>query len=240
MGISGKGSGMGVAERARDGVDSARAGGGGAGSHRHDLEHTGVGGRQEEAEERALGEPGRPLHRRNPFYIGLTGALGVAVAYVLFRAVSDVGEVLALIGLALFLAVGLDPAVVWLTGRGLPRWAAVIVVLLALLAVVAGFVASAVGPIGREAHQLQVNIPRWENDVKTGKGWIGHLAKEFHLASELKSKKVTKLVSPTEVAGGVLGAGKVLVTAVSAVVVWSCSPSTSSSPCRPCACSGCA
>ena len=33
----------------------------------------------------SLGTLGRPLDRRNPFFIGLTGALGVAVAYLVFR-----------------------------------------------------------------------------------------------------------------------------------------------------------
>jgi predicted PurR-regulated permease PerM len=44
--------------------------------------------------------------------------------------------VLVLIGLALFIAVGLDPVVNWLTRRGVPRWAAVIIVLLGLLGVI--------------------------------------------------------------------------------------------------------
>lgn len=166
-----------------------------------------------------FGQPGSPMNRRSPFYIGLTGALGVALAYVLFRVVADVGQVLTLIGLALFLAVGLDPAVALLTGKGIPRWSAVLAVVLGLLAAVGVFVAAAAGPIAHEAHQLQVNLPRWETDVRTGKGWLGHLAKQFHLASSLRSQKVTRLLTPSAVAGGVLGAGKVIVSALSAVVV---------------------
>lgn len=166
-----------------------------------------------------FGQPGRPMNRRSPFFIGLTGALGVALAYVLFRVVADVGQVLTLIGLALFLAVGLDPAVAFLTGKGIPRWSAVLAVVLALLAVVGAFVAAAAGPIAHEAHQLQVNLPRWETDLRTGKGWLGHLAKQFHLAGSLRSQKVTKLLTSSTVAGGVLGAGKVIVSALSAVVV---------------------
>src|SRR5271165_5970358 len=38
----------------------------------------------------SLGTPGRPLDRRNPFFIGLTGALGVGVDYLLFRGLADV------------------------------------------------------------------------------------------------------------------------------------------------------
>ncbi len=35
-----------------------------------------------------LGTPGRPVNRRSPFMIGMTGALGVAVAYGLVELIS--------------------------------------------------------------------------------------------------------------------------------------------------------
>ena len=56
----------------------------------------------------SLGSLGRPFDRRSPFFIGLSGAFGVAVAYVLFRGVSDVSSVLVIIGVALFIAIGLS------------------------------------------------------------------------------------------------------------------------------------
>ena len=70
---------------------------------------------------------------------------------MLVRLVADLGTVLQLIGLSLFLAIGLDPAVVWLTERRLPRWAAVLVVVLTVLLFIGAFVAAAVGPIGRRS-----------------------------------------------------------------------------------------
>ena len=153
----------------------------------HDFEHIDVPSREEVAEEGALGHPGKPLNRRNPFFVGLTGGLGLLVAYVLFRAVSDIGTALELIGLAVFLAIGLDPAVAWLTARRFPRWAAVVVVVLLVLAFIGAFVAAAVGPISREIHELQVNEPKWRAEAENGKGWIGHLVTQFHLTSDLKS-----------------------------------------------------
>ena len=45
----------------------------------------------------SLGTLGRPLDRRNPFFIGLTGAIGVGVAYLIFRALSDVTSVLVIV-----------------------------------------------------------------------------------------------------------------------------------------------
>jgi predicted PurR-regulated permease PerM len=184
-----------------------------------DFEHTEISGAAATTEEKALGEPGRPFSRRSPFLIGFMGALGVLTAYVLVRLVADLGTVLQLIGLSLFLAIGLDPAVVWLTERRLPRWTAVLVVVLTVLLFVGAFVAAAVGPISREIHLLQVKIPMWKSQAESGKGWLGHLAQEFHLQSQLRSGSLTKKISPQAVAGGVVGAGKIVISAVSAVVI---------------------
>ena len=143
-----------------------------------DFEHAEVATEPEERqrEERALSRPGQPLNLRSPFFIGLTGALGVALAYLILRVVFDAGQVLTLIGLSLFLAVGLDPAVVWLTRHRLPRWSAVLIVILVILLFVAAFVAAAVAPMGHEIHQLTVNVPKYVRDVKNGHGWLGRLA----------------------------------------------------------------
>ena len=72
-----------------------------------------------------LGRLGRPMNRRSPFFIGMAAAAGVAVTYGLVELLIRARSVLVLIGLALFIAAGLDPAVNWLTRRRLPRWAAV-------------------------------------------------------------------------------------------------------------------
>ena len=60
---------------------------------------------------RSLGTLGRPFDRRHPFFVGLSGAFGVAVAYVLFRGIADITSVLVIVGLALFIAIGLNPII---------------------------------------------------------------------------------------------------------------------------------
>jgi len=87
----------------------------------------------------SLGNLGRPFDRRSPFFIGLSGAFGVAVAYVLFRGVSDVSSVLVIIGVALFIAIGLNPIIVILVNRGLSRGAAAAVVTAGFILVIAAF-----------------------------------------------------------------------------------------------------
>jgi hypothetical protein len=71
-----------------------------------------------------MGEPGRPINRPSPFYIGLTGAAGVAVTYELVELFARSRSILIIIGLGLFIAVGLDPVVSWRPAgvcRGGPR-----------------------------------------------------------------------------------------------------------------------
>jgi len=84
-----------------------------------------------------LGRPGRPVNKRSPFFIGMTAAAGVVVTYGLAELVIRARSVLVLIGLALFIAIGLDPVVAWLTRRWMPRWAAVVTILVAGAGIVA-------------------------------------------------------------------------------------------------------
>ena len=72
-------------------------------------------------------EPPAAPPRRSPFLVGLLGAAGVAVTYAGVRFVYGARAVLTLIGIAVFLAVGLDPVVRWLQGTtcSYPRSSAV-------------------------------------------------------------------------------------------------------------------
>src|SRR5690349_6242751 len=95
-----------------------------------------------EVDEKPFGDPGPPLNRRNPFLLGFLFGLGVIVAYTVFLGVRNATSILVLIFIALFLAIGLNPAVVRLRGWGLPRGAAVaIVALTVVLLLVGGLVA---------------------------------------------------------------------------------------------------
>src|SRR3984957_13100653 len=102
----------------------------------------------------SLGGLGRPFNHRSPFFIGLTGTFGVAIAYVIARGIADVASVLVIIGLALFIAIGLNPIIEFLINRGRSRDLSVIVVVCAFLALTAGFVVAAVPPISHEVQTL--------------------------------------------------------------------------------------
>jgi predicted PurR-regulated permease PerM len=68
----------------------------------------------------------------------LVASAGVAVSYGAVRVLGATSSVLVLIGAAFFFALGLEPATSWLVTRKLPRWAAVIVVVVVVFGLLAG------------------------------------------------------------------------------------------------------
>ncbi len=160
-----------------------------------------------------LGTLGRPFDHRSPFFIGLTGGLGVAVAYVIARGIADIATVLVIIGLALFIAIGLNPILDFLTRHRLRRGWAVLLVTLGFVLVIAAFVIAAVPPISHEVSTLVKNYPKYKANIIAGRGWLGKLAVKLHLTGYLKGTKKFKIS-----AGGVLGAGKEILTLGVAIV----------------------
>lgn len=77
---------------------------------------------------------------QNAFRLGLFGGLGVLVAMAMGTAVLSLATILTYIGAALFLALGLDPAVSWLERHKFPRWLAILTVVVAVLGVFTGLV----------------------------------------------------------------------------------------------------
>ena len=156
----------------------------------------------------SLGTLGRPLDRRNPFFVGLTGALGVGVVYLLFRGLADVTSVLVIVGVALFIAIGLNPIIDFLLSKSIPRGAAVAMVTLGFLGVVVGFIVLVVPPIAHEFNVLITNYPHYKANLIAGRGWAGRLTHKFHLTGYLNGKSKVKL----PVADGILGAGRILLS----------------------------
>lgn len=163
--------------------------------------------RELDESDESLGTLGRPFDHRAPFFVGLNAALGVAVAYLIVRGLADITTVLVIIGLALFLAIGLNPIIEFLVSRGFRRWLAVGAVTLGFIAVVALFTISAASPITHEVQTLVKDYPRYKADLASGKGWAGQLVRKLHLTGYLKGKSKLKLP-----VGGVWGAGKLLLS----------------------------
>ena len=165
---------------------------------------------QTRTDEAPLGQPGRPMNRRSPYFIGLLGAAGVATTYALAELVLAAREVLVLVGLALFLAIGLDPAVRWLR-RWLPRWAAVTAVTAAMLAVVGGFLAAAIPPLVTQSTAFANQLPHYLSLLQDRSSTVGRLNEQYHLKDRLTAALSSG--GGSGLFGGLLGAGQVVLTA---------------------------
>ena len=164
----------------------------------------------------SLGRLGRPMNRRSPFFVGMMAAAGVAVTYGLVELLIRARSVLVLIGLALFIAAGLDPAVSWLTRRRLPRWSAVIVILLIAAGVAAGFMAAAIPPLTAQVTALIHELPHYLTTLRDHNSELGRLNTRFHVQERLSQLLSTR---GTALVGGVLGAGELVLSAASSVLV---------------------
>jgi predicted PurR-regulated permease PerM len=170
---------------------------------------------QQAEETGGLGRLGRPMDRRSPFFIGMAGAAGVAVTIGLVELVIRARSVLVLIGLALFIAAGLDPVVTWLTRHRVPRWAAVIAVLLGMLGVIVGFLAAAIPPLAAQTSKLIAELPHYAHTLQDHNSQLGRLNVRYHIEQRLSHLLATR---GSTLVGGVLGAGALVLGALASTL----------------------
>ena len=163
-----------------------------------------------------LGAMGKPLNRRSPFLIGMTAAAGVAVTYGLIQLLISASTLLIIIGLALFLAIGIEPAVSWLVGRRIPRWAAVTIVFVVVVAAVGGFLTAAIPVLVEQATQLVAKAPALLQQAQDHNSVLGKLNDRFHI-EQLIEKALNS--SGSGLTTGLLGAGEAVFTALTDVLI---------------------
>ena len=175
------------------------------------------GASEERARQRTVRRLGQPFDRQNPFVVGFVATMGVLLALALGAAIYSIRSTLVLVFLALFIAVGLEPAVSFFTRHRVRRSLAVLIVVFIAIAVVAVFVYSAISPIEREINQLTKQVPIWRKEIASGKGTVGHLARQLHLSDYLGGTSTGSLAE--DLASGALGAGKLVLSAVSSFLI---------------------
>jgi predicted PurR-regulated permease PerM len=161
-----------------------------------------------------LGATGKPLNHRSPFLLGMAGAAGVAVIYGLGQIIVGLQDVLVLLGLALFLAIGLEPAVAWLTRHRFPRWLAVTAVFVVGLLAIGGFLTAAIPVVVEQATQFVTKAPTYLHDAQNHNTALGKLNERFHLQQQLES-----LISGPGIGSGLLGAGQAVFSALTNVLL---------------------
>jgi predicted PurR-regulated permease PerM len=168
------------------------------------------------SDDQPLGTPGRRFDRRSPFFVGLAAAAGVAVTYGVVRVLESMSSVLVLIGVAFFLALGLEPAASWFVNRKLPRWAATTLVLVIFLTLLGAFVGAAIPPLAEQAGELIKQAPHYMQQAQDHSSAVGRLNDRFHL-----QQRITETVNGSggSLLNDVVSAGTAVFGAVADVLI---------------------
>jgi predicted PurR-regulated permease PerM len=156
------------------------------------------------------GTMGAPINRSHPFYFGFIATLGALTAIVLMRALASVSQIFVLILIALFLAMGLNPAVEALRKRNLSRNASVTVIFSSVILFVIFFALVVIPPVISQSTNLIESAPQLLQDLMKNET-INQLNTQYGLIDTLQErlKSVTSdgtlLISTF---GGVIGVGK--------------------------------
>jgi predicted PurR-regulated permease PerM len=162
---------------------------------------------EEDHREGRFGRPGPPLDRRNPFMLGLLGGFGLILAYAIFLGVRNAASILVLIFIAMFLAIGLNPAVTQLRKWGIPRGGAVAIVALTVLGLLIGGIVALIPPLVTQTNELIKNVPDYLQQLQRNET-VNDLVERYDIM-----QKVTSAVNAGTVGnavGGVVGGAKLL------------------------------
>ena len=157
-----------------------------------------------------FGALGNPIDRTHPFYFGFIATLGALIAIVLMRALASTSQIFVLIIVALFLATGLNPAVVAIQKRGISRANAVAVIFVSVIAFVVFFIMVVIPPVVSQGTQLINSLPALLTDLDKNPT-IADLNRQFGIIDSLQSKLKEVTSDGTLIIsafGGVIGVGK--------------------------------
>lgn len=159
------------------------------------------------AQRRPVVDPDTPDARtarrnRHVFVVGFLGGLGLMCAIVLTWAVRETLSVLLLMLAALFLAIGLHPAVAWLHRRGLPRGVAVALVALAVVLVACSGLVALAPPLITQTSDLVANLPVYLDRINTDPR-VADFTERYDVIDRLKAAVTGDSI--TKALGGALG-----------------------------------
>jgi predicted PurR-regulated permease PerM len=161
-----------------------------------------------------FGKQGKPVDTSHPFYFGFMVTAGALVAFTVLQAFASASAVFILIIVSLFLAAGLNPAVLFFQNRGLNRASSVSAVMGLVLLFVAIFIAIAVPPLIDQGNQLINNAPQLVKDLNNN-SFINDLNNRYGIVDSLEDR-INSVIKDGQFAitafGGVIGVGKAVVS----------------------------
>lgn len=146
----------------------------------------------------------------NPFRVAFVATLGVGLGLVLIGSIQTLSTILLYVGTALFLSLGLEPVVAWLERRRLPRWAAVLITILGVLAAFAGIILMIVPILVDQVSQLVAEItkllnrPTFWDDVEA---WVTGVFPNLEIEVVVAQVQDWALENAGSITGGLIGAG---------------------------------
>ncbi|MET7355719.1 AI-2E family transporter [Streptomyces mirabilis] len=156
--------------------------------------------------------------RRSWVAVGFALGLGASLAWLAVQTVLRVSSMLTLLLLAVFIAISLEPLVVWFTRRGLRRGWAVAIVLTGFIVVLGGFLALVIPPVAKEINALVDAVPGWLEQFHDHQSAIGRLEDRYHLVERAK-QQIGSGDGASGLAGGVLGAGRMVLSTVTSTAI---------------------
>lgn len=148
---------------------------------------------------------------RAPFRLGFFATLGGLTAIALGQAIIGLSNVLVLILVALFLAMGLNPAVEWLEAKGMRRGVAILLVFLVVIGGFALVVIVIVPPLVEQGANLIRDAPDLVRQLQNNEAFRT-LDERFDVLSKLQEFVSGDGIS--QALGGFLGVGKAVLGAV--------------------------
>ncbi len=162
------------------------------------------------------GTLGPRFDRHSPFFTGMTAAAGALTTVAVVLAARAVESILILIGVAFFLALGIDPLVRWVTARRVPRWAAVTGVFVLGGAAIKKLNTGAVPPQTEEATGVIAAGAVFIEQLTEPSSWVGRLNARFDLQHRLTQFSGG---AGTSVLGEIVTAGEAVFTALTDTLI---------------------
>jgi predicted PurR-regulated permease PerM len=149
--------------------------------------------------------PSTPPDRPRPAVLFRWGALvglGAATTLIGLYALYTIRAILVRILIALFIAVSLDPAVRWLTRRGMRRGVAVTLIFLLAFAFAAGFLLSVIPPLVTQGRNLVDDLPEYLGRLQDRSSQFRQLDDRYNISEQLQGLVGTL---PSRLGTGLLG-----------------------------------
>ena len=161
---------------------------------------------------------------QNAFAVGLVGTLGVGLGLLILVSIGNLATVLTYVGIAVFLALGLDPIVSWLEKKHVRRGLAILIVVVGVAAVITGLVFAVLPIIIDQLTQLFAQIPHlftllqstsWASDLTDSLG--GFI--DVQAVVDAITKYLQDPGNITTIAGGALAVGVGIANGVFGVII---------------------